>query len=114
MLSTLHGDQGQEGSQASGKVDAGHGMLPGTHTVLSPHLLTVSLCECTSFFPHPVGSSLCSRLLAEDSFTRVPEHSCYTSGYMKTISLISADLNSKSQGRNSDWSSWVRWYPRLV
>lgn len=110
---TLHGDQGQKGSQASGKVDAGHGMLRGTHTMLSSHLLTVSLCESTSFFPHPVGCSLCSRLLAEDSFTRVPEHSCYMSGYMKTISLISVDLNSKSQGCNSDWSSWGKMVPKV-
>ena len=42
---TLQGDQGQEGVQASGKVDTAHGMLPGTHSGLSPHLLTVSLCE---------------------------------------------------------------------
>lgn len=55
---TLHGDQGQEGIQASGKVDTGHGMLPGTHPVLFPHLLTVSLCESTSSFPTFLASHL--------------------------------------------------------
>lgn len=71
------------------------------------------LSESTSFFPHPVGCSLCSRLLAEDSFTRVPEHSCYMSGYLKTISLISVDLDSKSQGCSSDWFSWGKMVPKV-
>ena len=53
---TLQGDQGQEGVQASGKVDTAPGMLPGTHPGLSPHLLTVSLCESTPSFPTLLAS----------------------------------------------------------
>lgn len=88
---TLHGNQGQECSQLSGKVHIGPRMLPGIHTVLSPNHLFL-LCESALFLPLLEGCLILLQVAKQKTTSLVPEYRCYMSSHLWTISLISVDL----------------------